>query len=128
MLRNIFFVLLLAVMTIACTKEQPVPEFEINLLQPLDGQVFEQDDTVHVRANIIVRTGELHGYELYVYDSNSLAVLLTNAKHAHSNELTIDTFFVNKVTTATATQLELRTYLSHSTQPVLNSRTLSLMP
>lgn len=128
MRRNIFFVLLLAVMTIACTKEQPVPEFEINLLQPVEGQVFEQDDTIHVKANIIVRTGELHGYELYVYDSSSLSVLFTNAKHAHSNELTIDTFFINKVTTATTTQLELRTYLSHSTNPILNSRTLSLMP
>jgi hypothetical protein len=110
----------------SCRKETPLPDFELNITSPAEGQNFLINDTVRIRAEILLRAGEMHGYELYAYDTLSLAVWVSKGVHTHDSIINIDTFFINNVSVPTAGRLEIRTYMNHGETQNLSTRNFYL--
>jgi hypothetical protein len=110
----------------SCRKDHPLPDFELNILSPAEGQNFLINDTVRIRAEILLRAGEMHGYELYAYDTLSLAVWVSKGVHTHDSIINIDTFFINNVSVPTAGRLEIRTYMNHGETQNLSTRNFYL--
>lgn len=132
MLKNKWILLLSSVlMFLACDKTSPTPlpeEVKTTILSPNDGTIFDKGDTINIKVDASVENWELHGYELYLYDTVSTDVLFSAAAHWHDGQARIDTFYVNEVTSHINARLEIRFFIDHLGNYKSEQRNLRLLP
>jgi hypothetical protein len=110
--KTILPALLLGALAIAaCTKEKIVtvekqvpvqtpPAATITITSPAEGDTYKKGDTVHIKATLIGQ-GELHGCNLGLV-ANEDSTIFFKHEHIHTSTITIDTVWINNLTTASA--------------------------
>lgn len=104
------FVCLLAVSS--CKDEAVVTTADITIDSPLAGATIENGEEVHISGTIKTE-GELHGYEIHVYNKTAGTEVFTLDEHVHGQTLTFDEHWVNNVTDHSDMEVEIIAILSH---------------
>lgn len=86
-------------------------DLNIQIETPTLGQSFSKGDTVLIRATASYK-GELHGYEISIQTADSTELWQID-KHAHGNNIHVDTFWINDRNTAETLNLQLTVEADH---------------
>lgn len=109
--------IILAGITIAtitgCKKETTTSTEPIfNISSPTNGKEYELGDTVFIKATITAKE-ELHGYMVTLKNSTVDSVLMDYDQHTDATSQTIDTFWINNVTTHSDMKLMITAVKDH---------------
>lgn len=113
----------------ACEKAvEPEPTVTVEKIvgEPLEGQVYQQGDTVFLQADMRTSNWTMHAYEIYVYDSSK--VYFSAGEHLHELIYEIDTFFVNTAEQLSMVDVEFRLHLDHKGDRRDLVRQIQLLP
>lgn len=109
---------------VACKKETEQPQghhhdhgaavsASISIANPTAGAMYMHGDTVHMNVSI-TGSGELHGYELLINNnSHNNANVYSVSEHNHTENYTIQDFWVNNVSHHSDMQLIVKAFVTH---------------
>lgn len=124
------YIILFFSLSILCSCEKGEPEsptdIETLVAAPLQGQVYQQGDTIFLQADMSTSDWTMHAYEIYVYDSTR--VYFSAGEHLHELIYEIDTFFVNTTEQLSNVEVEFRLHLDHKGDRRDLVRQIELLP
>jgi hypothetical protein len=123
----IFFTVALAIVSCHKHKDVAKPEVNFNITSPLENALYNNDDTVFIKATI---TGpvEMHGYTWEIKNTNTAAVLASGNAHTHSKSYTVNDKWVNNVADKINAELVITTEIDHDGNTASSSRRIVLLP
>jgi len=85
----------------------------ISISKPTEAQIFMNGDTVFIKAEAAY-SSELHGYMLSINNkADSTKVYFDIDKHIHGTSVTVDTFWVNNLSSPTDLKLNFTIEADH---------------
>lgn len=115
----------------ACQKNNDVPpqpdKVTINIISPKPGATYHPDDTVYIKATINY-ISRLHGYELDIKNKTTDSTLFSTEEHTHSDNFSIDTYWVNTTDKQADMQLEITAEIDHDGNTGSNEITFKSQP
>lgn len=115
----------------SCQKKDEVdPQSQppvITIISPENGGIFQTGDTVFIKGTVSYQS-QLHGFEVKLEDTASGDVLYNDTQHVHSDEITIDQYWVAEASAKTGCKLSIIVYADHSGNDARAERLIVINP
>jgi hypothetical protein len=93
-------------------EEKPAPVVNLNFISPVQGALYHTGDTVRINA-IATSTDQLHGYDVYLKNSDNGTIYFFQHIHDHNDTLLVNEEWKNNLTTPTAIVAEIKLVVDH---------------
>lgn len=115
-IRNISLMLLAGFASVlfvsACKDEAAITTADIAISSPLAEATIENGEEVHMIGTIKTE-GELHGYEIHLYNKTAGTEVFTLDEHVHGQTLAFDEHWINNVVEHSEMEMEIVAVLNH---------------